>query len=131
VLGRLGMASATNTAVRNFAQEMIGDHTTHEKQETKLAAQTGIAAVTWRPDTTDQVVMTRMMTHLSRMQAGPDFDRQFMAAEVMMHEHTVHDLSLFQQQTSGHPLQFVDNSMITVKRHLKEAKLVQKSIAEP
>jgi predicted outer membrane protein len=128
VLGRLGMSSATNSAVRDFAQQMISDHMTHEQQETKLGAQTGIAAVTWRPDSTDQIVLTRVMTHLSRTPAGPNFDRQFMAAEVMMHEHTLHDLTLFQQATTGHPLDFVDHSMTTVKRHLKDAKMVLKSL---
>jgi predicted outer membrane protein len=131
VLGRLGVASATNSAVRDFAQQMVGDHMTHEAQETKLAAQTGIAAVTWRPDTTDQMVLTRVMTHLSRSAAGPAFDRQYMAAQVMMHEHMLHDLALFQNQSTGHPLGFVDRTIVTTRRHLKDAKLVQEAIEKP
>ncbi|HEY4218143.1 MAG TPA: DUF4142 domain-containing protein [Gemmatimonadaceae bacterium] len=128
VMSRLGLNSATNSAVRDFAQDMISDHTAHSEKETKLAQQTGIAAVTWIPDTTDEVITQRMMTHLSRTTEGPSFDRQFMAAEVMMHEHMLHDLKLFQAQSTGHPLDFVDRAIPEVERHLKAAKLVQKSL---
>jgi putative membrane protein len=128
VLSRLGMTSASNTAVRNFAQDMIADHTDHMTKETKLAQQTGVAAVTFRPDTTDQLMATRVMNRLSRTAAGPNFDRQFMAAEVMMHRHMLHELSLMQAQVTTPAKEYVDAAAPVVERHLKAALLVQSSL---
>lgn len=128
VLSQLGMNGATNTAVRNFAQEMISEHQIHEAKETKLSAQTGVAAVTAIPDSADAMMAQDVMNRLSRTQAGPSFDRQFMSAEVMMHRHMLHDLQVMEPQATGATKTFLSESIPVVQRHLKEALDVQKSI---
>jgi predicted outer membrane protein len=128
VLSQLGLNSATNSTVRDFAQEMISDHTAHREKETKLSVQTGMPPVMAPGDTEDVDMTARIMSRLSNTPAGPAFDRQFMTAEVLMHRHMLRDLTTFQPYASGATQDFVTSTVSVVQRHLKEGENIQKSL---
>lgn len=75
-------------------------------------------------DTTDRFMEMRVASRLAEVKSGAGFDRQFMRAEVIMHEHMLHDLMAFQSQASGATLQLVNQTIPEVQKHLRDAQTI-------
>jgi putative membrane protein len=121
-LSQLGVSRAQNQAVRDFAQRMVNEHTAHMQMGMQMAQQGGITPMPSPLDTADARMAMRMTSRLQSMDAGAGFDRQFMRAEVMMHQHMLHELNLVRPQATGVALQLVDHTIPVVQQHLRDAQ---------
>ena len=127
-LSQAGAARAQNQAVRDFAQRMVSEHSQHMQMGQQMAAQAGIAPSPLPADTTDVAMATNVMTRLSNVPAGANYDRQLMRAEVMMHQHMLHELTMVQPQASGAARQLVDQTIPVVQQHLTDARAIWQQV---
>jgi len=127
-LSQAGAARAQNQAVRDFAQRMVTEHTQHMQMGQQMASQAGISPMPMPADTADAMMATRMMNRLSNVPAGAAYDRQLMRAEVMMHQHMLHELNAVRPQASGAAQQLVDQTIPVVQQHLTDAQAIWKQV---
>jgi putative membrane protein len=127
-LSELGVTRARNTAVRDFAQRMVTEHTAHMQSGRQLAMQNDIMPAMAPNDTLDVVVANRLMSRLSATPAGPAFDRQLMGAEVMMHRHLLHELTMLQPPATDAARQLVDQTIPVVQQHLTDAMSIWRRV---
>ncbi|HEY4735193.1 MAG TPA: DUF4142 domain-containing protein [Gemmatimonadaceae bacterium] len=133
-LSQQGASSAQNPAVRDFANRMVQEHTAHLQQGRQLASQAGITPMPSPADTADAMMANRMMMRLASNQSGSSdnnnasYDRRLMRAEVMMHQHMLHELTMLQPQASGATRQLIDQTIPTVRQHLTLAQSVWRQV---
>jgi putative membrane protein len=122
-LGGLALKRASNSAVKQFAQQMVTDHTRMGNAWASLAARTGIR-ITPGLDATQQQLVTRL-TSLS----GSDFDREYMSATVQNHQILV---STFQRlgpsAQSPEVRQLAANDLPTLEQQLTTAQQVANQV---
>jgi putative membrane protein len=127
-LSQLGVDRAQNTAVRDFARRMVTEHSAHLQTGRQLAAQNGITPAPSPADTADAMMATRIINRVTNTPAGPTFDRQLMRAEVMMHQHMLHELTLVRPQATGAALQLIDQTIPVVRQHLSDAQTTWRQV---
>jgi putative membrane protein len=122
-LGGLALKRASNSAVRQFAQQMVTDHTRMGNEWASLAARTGIR-ITPGLDATQQQLVSRL-TSLS----GADFDREYISTMVQDHQIAV---STFQRLGPSAQLpevrQLAANDLPTLEQHLTMAQQVANQV---
>src|SRR5436190_6132705 len=122
-LGGLALKRASNSAVKQFAQQMVTDHTRMGNEWASLAARTGIR-ITPGLDATQQQLVSRL-TSVS----GADFDREYMSTMVQDHQITV---STFQRlgpsAQSADVRQLAANDLPTLEQHLTMAQQVANQV---
>jgi len=121
-LAQLAQQKTSNADVKQFAQQMIDDHTPNNEQLVKLAEAKGLT-----PPTEPNAVQQKTLARLQNAQ-GAKFDRAYIAGQVKAHESmlklmraeatsgTDSDLKAFAQQTS-----------LVVEHHLSMARSLSKA----
>jgi predicted outer membrane protein len=127
-LSQAGADRARSAAVRDFARRMVSEHSAHMQTGMQLAAQGGITPSPSPADTADAVMATHTSSRLSGVSDSAQFDRQFMRAEVMMHQHMLHELMMVRPQASGAALQLVDQTIPVVRAHLADAQSIWRQV---
>jgi putative membrane protein len=127
-LSQAGADRAQNQAVRDFARRMVTEHSAHLQSARQAAAQGGLTVTSSPADTADAAMATRTMTRLANMPAGADYDRRLMQAEVMMHQHMLHELQMVQPQSTGAARQLVDQTIPVVRQHLADARVIWRQV---
>ena len=127
-LSKAGTGRAQNQAVRNFAQRMVTEHSQHLQMGQQMASQAGIAPTPLPADTAEAQMATRMMNRIANAPVGADYDRQLMRAEVMMHQHMLHELNAVRPQASGTTRQLVEQTIPVVQQHLNDAQSIWKQV---
>ncbi|MEW5928866.1 MAG: DUF4142 domain-containing protein [Gemmatimonadota bacterium] len=101
--GQLALTNAAAPAVREFAQEMVTEHTANMQQQQALMDQMGITA-----DMLAALPVTRQMeaNHQAAMQAlgpvrGAAFDRAYMERQAAMHRYALEQLDALMRNASG------------------------------
>jgi predicted outer membrane protein len=115
---------AEHAEVRDFAHRMVKEHSSHEQTAMQLASSAGLSPMRAMTDTADARMEMRVANLLDNAHKGLDYDRKFMRAEVIMHQHMLHDLKLFQAQASGSALQLVNQTIPVVQKHLRDAQTI-------
>jgi putative membrane protein len=127
-LSQAGADRAQNQAVRDFARRMVTEHSAHMQMGKQMAAQGGITPAPSPADTADAMMASRMMNRLSNVSVGADYDRRLMQAEVMMHQHMLHELQMVQPQASGAARNLVDQTIPVVQQHLTDAQALWRQV---
>jgi predicted outer membrane protein len=127
-LSQLGVDRAQNTAVHDFAQRMVTEHSAHLTMSRQMAAQGNIQPMPSPADTADAAVASRIVSRLSSTPAGPEFDRRLMRAEVMMHQHMLHELNAVRPQATGTALELIDHTVPVVRQHLADAQTIWRQV---
>jgi putative membrane protein len=145
-LSQLAVSRAQNSAVRDFAQRMVTEHTAHMQMGKQLAQQNGITPMPLPGDTLDIAMASRMMSRLTNDMSGMagmsnssssssnggtmgnSSDRQIMMAEVAMHRHMLQELTMLQPQATGAARQLVDQTIPVVRQHLTDAQSVWRQV---
>jgi putative membrane protein len=129
-LSQAGADRAQNSAVRDFARRMVAEHSSHMQMGKQMAMQGGITPAPSPADTMDAMMANRMMSRLSNSStnANANYDRQLMRAEVMMHQHMLHELTLVRPQATGAALQLVDQTTPIVRQHLADAQALWRQV---
>jgi putative membrane protein len=127
-LSQLGVDRAQNTAVRDFAQRMVTEHTAHLQMARQMASQAGITPLPSPVDTADAAMAARMINRLSNTASSPAFDRQLMRDEVVMHRRMLHDLNMVRPQATGPALDLIDHTLPVVRQHLSDAETIWRQV---
>jgi putative membrane protein len=127
-LSQAGADRAQNEAVRTFARRMVTEHSAHMQMGRQMAAQGGITPSPSPADTADAMMANRMMSRLANVSAGADYDRRLMQAEVMMHQHMLHELEMVQPQATGAARELVDHTIPVVRQHLADAQALWRQV---
>jgi putative membrane protein len=112
-----------HASVRDFAHRMVKEHSAHMQTAMQMASQGGLAPAVAMTDTADARMATRVRDQLADAH-GAEYDRKFMRDEVLMHQHMLHDLTLFQSQATGAALQLVNETIPVVRKHLEDAQTI-------
>ena len=124
--GELAERRSSNPAVRQFAQQMIAEHTAANRELIAIAGRKGVIP----PTTLDpgRVNASRQLSTLT----GATFDQQYMAQQVQDHEL---QLALFRQQaqsgTDPELRAFAAKYLPAVEAHTQMARAVLNSVAVP
>lgn len=116
-MGKLALDKSQNAEVKNFAQHLIKDHSQAGENVKKLAGAKQLPLPT-------QISSNQQsqLTHLASL-SGAEFDKEFMALNVQIHEK---DVAEFQNQASSNPDHEVRalaaNTLPKLQTHLKMAK---------
>jgi len=123
-LSNIGATRGEHADVRDFAQRMVKEHSAHMRTGAQLASSNNITPAVAPVDTADARMAANIINQLASAHKGADFDKRFMRAEVMMHEHMLHDLGLMRPQATGAAQQLIDQTIPVVQKHLRDAQTV-------
>jgi len=123
-LGQLAVDKGSNSAVKEFGQRMVTDHSKANQELKDVASRANITL----PDTinaSDQA----LYESLSKL-SGPAFDRAYARAMVKDHED---DVTAFQRETlegkNTAVKEFALKTVPTLKEHLQLAREMQKTVS--
>ncbi|MDF3981376.1 DUF4142 domain-containing protein [Luteibacter sp. PPL201] len=116
-LGKMGAAQGGSSAVKDFGQRMVADHTAANQQLIAIASRKGVP-VSQQPLPADTSAAAKM-----QQKSGADFDKDFKKRMVMDHEKAV---ALFEKEaSSGDDTElkaFATQTLPTLRHHLEMAK---------
>jgi putative membrane protein len=122
-LGQTAQARATNTAVKQFGQRMVNDHTNLENQLASMAASNGLQL--------KQSLSSKHQDQVNRLNklSGQAFDSSYMRLMVQDHQE---DIAKFQSQSqsakSAAVRTLATNSLPVLQQHLSLATQVSSQI---
>jgi len=114
--GKLAQSKAASTEIRQFAQQMVEDHTKSNQELTDLAQKKGITLPT-RADEKHRK-STADLADLS----GLEFDRKYADMMVSEHEKAVALFESHSNSTDSDVKAFVDKTLPTLRHHLQMAR---------
>jgi putative membrane protein len=118
-LGKLAQKKATNSAVKDFAQRMVVDHTQLELQWVNTVSQNGMI---FQPGIT--AAQQQEATQLQAV-SGPEFDRAYMSSMIQGHQTAVSALQSGSQAAHSSVVRALATSALTtVQQHLSMASQV-------
>lgn len=116
-LGKLALKKSTNEEVKQFAQTIIGDHTSAQTELKSLASRQGINL----PGGIDQMSKSTV-TQLDKL-TGAAFDRAFIEDMVKDHDQAVNDFETEASSGSDAALKdWASKTVPTLKEHQRMAK---------
>jgi putative membrane protein len=122
-LGQAAVQRTTNPLVKQFAQRMVIDHTSMQKQWMAAAKKNGID---FKAETSPRHLQ---QAEQLRSATSADFDRVYMGLMVQNHQENV---STFQaQRNAGHAadiLQLIDVALPTLQEHLSSAHQINTQV---
>jgi putative membrane protein len=122
-LSNLALQKTQSEAVRQFAQQMVTDHTAANNELMQLASSKNVTLPTTM-DSKHQSIMTKLQGR-----SGADFDRDYMKAMVDDHEKAV---KLFTEQsqkgTDTDAKAFAAKTLPTLQNHLQMARSLNDSL---
>jgi putative membrane protein len=122
-LGTLAASRSSNSAVKQFAQQMVTDHTRMGNEWASLASRNRFPA-TAALDATQRQLVSRL-TSLS----GADFDREYMSTMVQDHQANVSTLQrLGPSAQSLDVRQLAASNLTTLQQHLTMAQQVANQV---
>jgi putative membrane protein len=118
-LGKLAESKASNSAVRQFGQRMVTDHTTMENQWAQLVARSGLPLRASLDPMQEQEA-----SQLERL-SGAELDRAYMTAMIQDHESAVNAFrTLGLSAQSADVRQLAANDLATIQQHLGLARQI-------
>ncbi len=140
-LGNLAAQRAQSKEVKEFAQEMIKDHTAGEQEFQKVQttlnqqlrpqnpANTPVAAALFQiQQQIEQTCLADTQRELEQ-QSSSDFDRCYMGSQVGMHMQLTSVLSVLKNHATSPDLKkAIDDASQVVSRHLEHAKKIVKDL---
>lgn len=122
-LAQLAQQKASSTAVQQFAQRMVQDHTKANQQLTQIISQKG-ATLPATPTTSEE----RESDRLGKL-SGPDFDKAYMAHAVREHKKDVKEFQKAANDATDPDLKaFAANTLPTLQEHLQMAENTEAAV---
>lgn len=121
-LGKLASERGSSSAVKQFGQQMVDDHSKANDELQAVAAKKGIAL----PNGLD-AKSAALRDRLSR-ESGSAFNRSYMSAMVADHKEDVTEFQTAAKSSDPDVKGFASKTLPTLQDHLKQAKAVQKSL---
>lgn len=128
---KLAAARTQNAAVKDFANMLVTDHSSHLDNLHKLAGKRDIGREANAADTSTAMTI-RMFSMMRSMPADSGFDRAFVRGQIMHHMHEIDALKMLRPAAKDDDLQHdIDRTMPVLERHLAQAKLVGAQLGIP
>ena len=116
-LGQLAQQKASSTAVQQYAQRMVQDHTKANQQLTQVISQKG-ATLPATPTKSEE----RESDRLAKL-SGPEFDKAYMSHMVKEHKKDVKEFQKEANDATDPDLKaFAANTLPTLQEHLQMAE---------
>lgn len=128
---KLAETKASSSDVKAFARDMVRDHSSLDKQDTKIA--TGTTSTASSAGARDSVVNANKTTssQLESAGTGAAFDRAYMDAQVAGHQNALAFLQRAQSQAQGSELkEIVTKAIPDVEKHLARARTIQSKVGQ-
>jgi putative membrane protein len=121
---KLAAARTQNAAVKDLANMLVTDHSSHLDNLHKLAGKKDIGREANPADTSESMAI-RMLTEMRSMPADSGFDREFVRHQIMHHMHEIDALKTLRPAAKDDDLQHdIDRTMPVLERHLAQARQV-------
>lgn len=121
---KLAVARTQNAAVKDFANTLVTDHTSHLENLNKLAGKRDIGREANAADTSNAMAI-RILTTMRDMPADSGFDRAFVRQQIRHHMHEIDALKMLRPAAKDDDLQHdIDRTMPVLERHLALARQV-------
>jgi Predicted outer membrane protein len=122
--GKLAASRTQNAAVKELANMLVTDHSSHLDNLHKLAGKKDIGREANPADTSESMAI-RMLTEMRSMPADSGFDREFVRYQIMHHMHEIDALKTLRAAAKDDDLQHdIDRTMPVLERHLAQARQV-------
>jgi putative membrane protein len=122
-LGNVAEKRASNSAVKQFAQKMVSDHTTLNNQWGSVATRNGLTA----PANLD-AAQQQLVSRLSSL-SGAEFDREYMGSMVQAHQEAVATFQrLGPSAQSPEVRQLASSGLPILQQHLTMAQQVANEV---
>ena len=123
--GKMAQQQATNADVKNFAQQMVNDHTAANEELKQLASSLNIALP--QSITEDQ----RDKLNNLREKQGVDFDKEYMDMMVSDHKDSVDNFENAAEDSKSADLKnWASQKLPTLKNHLQMAEQLHEKVKE-
>lgn len=126
-LGNLALTKGTDSSVTSFAQMMVNDHTTAQKDLKDLADDIDLNVNLDDSLSADQIALRNTLAGLS----GAEFDKAYIAGQIAAHQQT---LTVFDAEISGGVnqklKQFATEKRPTIEAHLNLADSLSTAAGE-
>jgi len=123
LLGQLAEQKATSPEVKEFAAQMVRDHSQANQELKSIAAKYNVEL---KPDLADEHKDLR--ERLSK-KSGADFDREFIKAMVDDHEHAVDDAKDKAEHSENADIkQWASQTLPTLQQHLERARQIHEAL---
>jgi putative membrane protein len=130
-MAELAVKRTQNTAVRDYAQMIITEHTGHLQSLRKIAAEDDVGRQASASDTAGAAAI-RALSSLASMAADSGFDQAFIREQMRLHGQEIIALKMFGGAAKDDDLKDgVKRTMPVMERHLARAREVAAQIGVP
>ncbi|MFS4461024.1 DUF4142 domain-containing protein [Bdellovibrio sp. HCB2-146] len=128
---KLAKSRASSSAVKDFAEHMINEHTNNMKQGKKITKDEKIKAKSNEEAKNLKATAKDQLAELKKKK-GADFDRAYIGTQVAMHQQLLTDLEtkLIPQAQNPQFKNFLNETKTHVEQHLSKAKEIQSSMTD-
>lgn len=127
--GKLAEKKSKNPKVKDFAKEMVKDHTALNHQATQLAKK---IKITPKDNATSEGLKTGAKENVANLKklSGADFDKAYIDHEVEFHQAVLKaiDETLLPNAKNGDLKELLTKARPTIEAHLNHAKQVQSTL---
>jgi putative membrane protein len=126
---QLGVDKATNPSVKQFAQQMVKDHTTMLDGVKNLTAKLAVTPAVNKKVDDLQKENQKDIADLNGKSAGKDFDHEFMEEQVDMHQEALDLLNDLDSKTTNADVKAaIAEAKPKVQAHLDKAKAIKDKV---
>lgn len=126
---QLALRNASHAQVKQYAQQMISEHTAMQKQGAQIGKALGVEGTGSDSTQSKEHAMHDQIGDLQDKK-GADFDKAYMDLQVQAHQKTLEDLRNFQNKAQNAELKtMITNAIPKVEAHLQKAQQLQQTVA--
>ena len=126
---QLGVDKATNPSVKQFAQQMVKDHTTMLDGVKNLTAKLAVTPAVNKKVDDLQKENQKDIADLNGKSVGKDFDHEFMEEQVDMHQEALDLLNDLDSKTTNADVKAaIAEAKPKVQAHLDQAKAIKDKV---
>jgi putative membrane protein len=125
VTSRVAVQKATHADVKAFARRMIDEHQRMQAQADQLTTRLKLTPGAPTPATEKTRMANEMAKQLNAMPKGEAFDRQYVDAQVQVHQQTLAELQAMQNTGNAELRTLIEGAIPKVQAHLNDAQQLQ------
>lgn len=130
-MAQLAVSRTQNTAVRDFANMLITEHTGHLESVRKIAGEDDVGRQASAADTAGAAAI-RALTSLREMPADSGFDKAFIREQIRLHDQEIIAMKMFGGAAEDDDLKDeVKKTIPVLERHLARAREVAAQLGMP
>jgi len=130
-MAQLAASRTQNGAVKDFANQLITDHTAHLEKLNKLAGKSDIGREA-NPSDASGARLAGQLASLQSMPADAGFDRAFVQDQIEHHEASIKDLKAMRAAAKDDDVQHdIDATLPVLEKHLSTAQQLAAQLTKP